>query len=409
MILPPTNAHRERLVLVMVGLPARGKSYIAKKLRRYLRWLGYRSKVFNVGNFRREAFGAAQPHEFFSSENDAASRARMEAAEMALAAMLRWFEDEEGEIGILDATNSTRERRRWVRRSCEAHGLSVIFIESVCTDQTLVDRNIIASKMHSADYPTETENEVLEDFKLRIAHYERAYETINNEALSYIKLIDVGQRVVANRIHGHLASRLVYYLMNIYIARRRIWLTRHGESLYNLEDRIGGDSDLSQAGREYARRLGEFMQSKIQPGLVVHCSTLRRTHQTAQPIGLPFRAWKALDEIDAGVCDGMTYEEIEEKMPEEFAARKEDKLRYRYPQGESYEDLVHRTENVIIELERSRNPVLVVAHQAVLRVLYAYFMNKSPEACPHLEVPLHTLIELEPQGEAFLERRHPIL
>ncbi len=39
--------------------------------------------------------------------------------------------------------------------------------------------------------------------------------------------------------------------------------------------------------------------------------------------------WKALDEIDAGACDGMTYEQIAKEMPEEYAARKKDKLRYR--------------------------------------------------------------------------------
>jgi hypothetical protein len=33
----------------MVGLPARGKSYIAKKIARYVRWLGYKSKIFNLG------------------------------------------------------------------------------------------------------------------------------------------------------------------------------------------------------------------------------------------------------------------------------------------------------------------------------------------------------------------------
>ncbi len=38
---------------------------------------------------------------------------------------------------------------------------------------------------------------------------------------------------------------------------------------------------------------------------------------------------KALDEIDAGQCDGMTYREVEARMPDEFAARKRDKLGYR--------------------------------------------------------------------------------
>lgn len=69
----------------------------------------------------------------------------------------------------------------------------------------------------------------------------------------------------------------------------------------------------------------------------------------------------------AGICDGMTYEGIADKYPDEAAARKRDKLRYRYPAGESYMDVIQRVEPVIIELERERETVVVVAHQAVLR------------------------------------------
>lgn len=72
----------------------------------------------------------------------------------------------------------------------------------------------------------------------------------------------------------------------------------------------------------------------------------------------------------------MTYEEIKEQFPDDFAARDLNKFAYRYPRGESYEDLVARLEPVIMELERQAN-VLVVSHQAVLRCLLAYFLDKS--------------------------------
>lgn len=72
----------------------------------------------------------------------------------------------------------------------------------------------------------------------------------------------------------------------------------------------------------------------------------------------------------------MTYEEIQRKFPEDFKARDQNKFYYRYPRGESYEDLVARLEPVIMELERQGN-VLVVSHQAVLRCLLAYFLDKS--------------------------------
>lgn len=77
-----------------------------------------------------------------------------------------------------------------------------------------------------------------------------------------------------------------------------------------------------------------------------------------------------------GICEEMTYEEIQQKFPEDFAARDANKFQYRYPRGESYEDLVARLEPVIMELERQEN-VLVVGHQAVLRCLLAYFLDYS--------------------------------
>lgn len=81
-------------------------------------------------------------------------------------------------------------------------------------------------------------------------------------------------------------------------------------------------------------------------------------------------------ELSQGICEEMTYEEIFEKHPTDFAARDQNKFSYRYPRGESYEDLVARLEPVIMELERQGN-VLVVSHQAVLRCLLAYYLDKS--------------------------------
>jgi len=71
---------------------------------------------------------------------------------------------------------------------------------------------------------------------------------------------------------------------------------------------------------------------------------------------------------------------------------KKDKLRYRYPRGESYMDVIARLEPVIFELERVRGPVLVVGHRAVLRCLFAYFLDEPYEKIPYLNVPLHTVI-----------------
>ena len=95
------------LAVVMVGLPARGKTYIAQKLARYVAWLGYSAKVFNVGNYRRERFGAAVHHSFFDPDNAEGMASRHEAAMTALDDLLAWFQDG-GQVGVYDATNNTR-------------------------------------------------------------------------------------------------------------------------------------------------------------------------------------------------------------------------------------------------------------------------------------------------------------
>ena len=155
--------------------------------------------------------------------------------------------------------------------------------------------------------------------------------------------------------------------MNLHTLPRKFYLTRHGQSEYNLLGKIGGDSGLSQNGVEYARRLAKYAEEVIGIKSVdengkhvkkpvparLWTSTLRRTNETAQYIKhdtieetwdngetykwVQFRQNKRrnLDELYAGTCDGMTYKEIEEHFPEEFAARQNDKLSYRYPRGKN--------------------------------------------------------------------------
>lgn len=53
-----------------------------------------------------------------------------------------------------------------------------------------------------------------------------------------------------NRVQDHIQSRIVYYLMNIHVQPRTIYLCRHGESEFNLKGRIGGDSGLSNRGKK---------------------------------------------------------------------------------------------------------------------------------------------------------------
>ncbi len=334
-------------------------------------------------------------------------------------------------MAILDATNSTKARRRWVRERCEANGIATLYVESKCDSEETIMANIMEVKTTSPDYQGQDPEAAAMDFRNRIRNYEKVYQTIDEDEkdLTYVKLIDVGQQVIINQIKDYLQSRVVYYLMNLHIRPRSIWLSRvclsstsktafpslkpiqHGESDFNVAGRIGGDSDLSGQGQLYARALPELVASSVGDDrqLTIWTSTLKRTNQTARflaasPKGYHKLEWKALDELDSGVCDGLTYKEIEDRYPEDFKARDDDKYNYRYRGGESYRDVVIRLEPIIMELERSEN-IIIVTHQAVLRCIYAYYMNMSQQKSPWMEVPLHTLIKLTPRAYSTEEQR----
>ncbi|KAI1888071.1 hypothetical protein AGOR_G00181270 [Albula goreensis] len=368
---PPT-------VIVMVGLPARGKTYMSKKLTRYLNWIGLPTKVFNVGEYRREAVKHYSSYDFFKPDNQDAVKIRQQCALAALRDVKSYLTEEGGQIAVFDATNTTRNRRDMILNFGNENGFRVFFIESVCEDPNVIATNIMEVKVSCPDYRDCNKNDAMEDFQKRIECYRLSYEPLDPDQydrnMSFIKVIDVGRRFLVNRIQDHIQSKIVED---------------------NLQGRLGGDSGLSAQGRKFAGALSNFMEEQNLKGLKVWTSQLRRSIQTAEALGVPYEQWKALNEIDAGVCEEMTYDEVKEKYPEEFALRDQDKYYYRYPTGESYQDLVQRVEPVIMELERQEN-VMVICHQAVTRCLLAYFLDKSADEMPYLKCPLHTVLKLTP-------------
>jgi 6-phosphofructo-2-kinase/fructose-2,6-biphosphatase 2 len=227
----------------MVGLPARGKTYIASKgkltdreiskntyfipvVNRYLAWLGIKTQIFSVGNYRRKLAGLNLPHTFFDIHNTEALKKRHEAAAMALNDLIQWFDKEEGTVGILDATNSTKKARAWINHELSSRNIQVLFIESICDDENIILSNIKDVKLSSPDYRNRDPDEATDDFMKRISHYEGAYETITEQDLTYIKLVNVGSQYIINMIRGYLESRIVYYLMNLHTRPKRIWFSR---------------------------------------------------------------------------------------------------------------------------------------------------------------------------------------
>ena len=198
---------------------------------RYLAWLSIPAKAFNVGSYRRN--DTPNPTaDFFDTGNKEGERLRHAAAEAAVADMIKWFDSGGGVIAVLDATNSTKPRRRWVHERCEANHIETLYVESKCDDEDIIMSNILEVKTTSPDYKGQDPEAAARDFRNRIRNYEKVYQTIDEDEkdLTYVKLINVGRQVVVNQIRDYLQSRVVYYLMNLHIKPRSIWLSRVGKS-----------------------------------------------------------------------------------------------------------------------------------------------------------------------------------
>ncbi|GMM28484.1 hypothetical protein DAMA08_012000 [Martiniozyma asiatica (nom. inval.)] len=387
----------ERLVVVLIGLPARGKSYISKKLVRYLNWLQIPSRIFNVGQTRRHisAKGDNQDASFFSPENTNYTHLRDEWAIQTLEALLEFLSsDNNGKVGVLDATNTTVARRKLVLNTIEEHdpSIKVLFLESICNDLELISNNINL-KLEGPDYADMTDKEqARKDFLERLANYEKVYETItpeeeNNPKFQFLQIINVGKKITTGNISGFLPSQIVYYFLNFNLKPRRIFITRHGESIDNTFGKIGGDYTLTSNGKNYAKALKNFV-AQYDP--VIISSTLHRCVETAL-IASPdknINQVSTLNQQNVGVFDSMTYDEIATKYPEHYQARISNKLYYRYPQGESYMDVLIRLKSIINELERETSNVLVVTHRVICRILIGYFLNLAKEDIVDLDVPL---------------------
>ena len=446
-VAPNTNKYRtpsDKLVLILVGLPARGKTFIARKICRYLEFFHAASvRVFNIGNYRRELHGPHHDAAWFDPANPVGLKQRKAATDAALKDLKEWVaEANDGRVAILDGTHSTLAKRQYAIQTLKSLEVKIIMIESVCTDPETVERNIRHCKLGTPDYVGIPVDEATRDFRARVAAYESTYETIDAPSTkgveknrSWIKIVDC-RRFVINNVRGFLPSRLIQFLSHLHMEPHAFYLSRHGQSEYNVLGKIGGDSGLSPLGDAYAKALAMFCRDEVTKGekgerpARLWTSTLRRTRETARYIShhsitidydqddvdhaqewvqLRPVAWSNLDELFAGVCDGMTYEEIEKHYPDEFRRRQNDKLAYRYPRGESYLDMIHRLDQMVFEMDRHREPLLIVAHQGILRLLYAYLMDMPREEAPYVSIPLNTVIKLEPKVYGCDEKRFELL
>ena len=163
-----------------------------------------------------------------------------------------------------------------------------------------------------------------------------------------------------------------------------LYLVRHGATANNRADppRLQGrrtDPPLSAEGREQARQTGQLLAGCTLDA--VYSSPLLRARQTAEeiagPQGVPVQVVDELIEVDVGVWEGRSWEEIEKTDPEAHQAFMTDATLHPYLGGENLDTVLARAGPAFQRLmESSRGRlIVVVAHNVVNRAYLAHLIG----------------------------------
>ena len=157
-----------------------------------------------------------------------------------------------------------------------------------------------------------------------------------------------------------------------------LYFTRHGETVWNVENKICGVTDipLTDNGRAQARALGRRLAVEPTGITRILCSPLVRASETARLIAaetdLPLTVEPRLREQAFGRYEG---------TPRNGAAFALAKLHFidRFDGGESMLQLAARIYALLDELRGQDGPVLLVAHNGIARVVQSYFHDMTNE------------------------------
>jgi len=121
------------------------------------------------------------------------------------------------------------------------------------------------------------------------------------------------------------------------------------------------------------------------------------------PPQLPYNKIKVVDksrlcEINPGVWDGLSPDDVRERYPEEWENFLKDPYGHRAPRAESYHDLCFRLEPILIELERVQDDLLIITHASVIRCLLAYLVGLPVHEVPAVDIARGDLIEVQPSA-----------
>ena len=164
-----------------------------------------------------------------------------------------------------------------------------------------------------------------------------------------------------------------------------VYIIRHGETEWNLKGIHQGhkNSDLTQKGKEQADRLGQRFKESNLAFNSIYSSDLGRSldtaHRICEPIGQKEQIIKieCLRERALGVLEGLTYDEIKEKLPKDYLEHTSGNPNYKPEGGESWKDTHDRVERAFNEIVKNHEneQILCVTHGGIVSMMLRLCLN----------------------------------
>jgi len=186
----------------------------------------------------------------------------------------------------------------------------------------------------------------------------------------------------------------------------KIYVARHGETIWNVEGRIQGRSDPDLSPKGYDQSLALVEQLKDRPISAIYTSTLKRSILTAQPIAkhfnLPIQKQPELDELAFGVLEGKQLSTLDRALKEEWEQFRKGRLTYRIPGGENYTDVVNRLKPFIERILRYHKgqEILIVGHRGANRMFIGLLLGFPLDKSVKIEQTNECIYLVQRNGEA---------
>lgn len=188
---------------------------------------------------------------------------------------------------------------------------------------------------------------------------------------------------------------------------KRIYLIRHGQTVWNVEGRWQGQLDvpLSDMGLEQAQALADHMKER--PITTIYSSDLERAWTTAKPLaearGIEIYRDTRLRELHLGVFQGLTHDEIRTKYPDEEQAMLADYMDYALPKGESRRQLQARGFEIwqeIVERETG-SEFAIFSHGGTIRLLLMKLFPDEIESMTKVPISNTSVTTVEADGNGL--------